>query len=177
MTDYKKAVENLAQNKSDFIFSNSSPEHASIVLSTMIKHSEREFRIYDDNLSGDVANLNEEFYSNLENFVKSEKILKIVIDSDEHRESRIFQDLLSYKKLFPNNIQISIASESFKNTIRSVFNKTVNFAIGDSSSFRIEDIMQSEVGRRKAICCFNNTKITKQLVNSFDIEFPSCQSI
>ena len=179
VTEYQKAVENLAINNSDLVFNNSSPLHASIVLSTMIRHSESEFRIYDDNLSGDIADLNEEFYTNLDDFIKSNKILKIVIDSNhnDYKETRIYKQLIDYKNKFPQNVFIKISNDSFKETIKKVFDKNVNFAIGDKKSFRIEDILQVEKGLRKAICCFNNPKVSEKLVASFDNSFINCQSI
>lgn len=179
VNDYKKAVENLAINNSELIFNNSSPVHASIVLSSMIKHSDSEFRIYDDNLSGDIADLNEDFYTNLSEFIESNKTLKIVIDSnhDDYKDTKIYKQLISYKNSHPQNVFIKISNDSFKETINKVFDKNVNFAIGDKKSFRIEDIMQTETGLRKAICCFNNSSMSKKLVSSFDLGFQTCQSI
>ena len=55
INEYIERVEWLATTKSDFIFPNSSAIHANIVLSKIIKYSEKEVRIYDDKLDGDIA--------------------------------------------------------------------------------------------------------------------------
>lgn len=178
LKNYKEAVENLALMDSDFPFNNSSPDHAAIVLSIMLKYSEHEFRIYDDNLSGDIADLNNDFYVNLENFVASGKTLKIVVDSIKSRENKIFTTLMKLRKQHPTTVFIAIASDSFKNRIRSVYDRPLNFALGDKNSSRIEDVMENiTIPHRKAYCCFNNKKYSSKLISAFDSEFKGCLAV
>lgn len=171
--DYKEAVENLAKAKSDFLFGNSSPYHAAIVLGTMLKYSENEFRLYDDNLNGDIADEADGFfYKNLEDFVYSGKTLKIVVDNIQNRENRIFTTLNKYRENFPNRVFISTSTPKFTNTINSVYKKNINFGISDDRSFRIEDV--TDIIERKAICNFNSRERAKKLIDAFDAEFDNC---
>ena len=177
LDQYKKAVNNLAALKSSLVFNNSSPEHAAIVLSTMLKYSQNEFRVYDNDLSGDISELNPDFFSNLSLFVEANKVVKIVIDSLEtSANTTAYTTLLSYKKMFPETVLISVANDEFKESIFEIYNKKINFALGDKSFFRIED-SNSQGSQRKAICCFNNPSVTQKLAQVFDRAFSSCQSI
>lgn len=177
MEPYKKAVETLAKASSNYLFNNSSHEHAAIVLATMINHTQKELRIYDDNLSGDIADKNEEFYQNLDKFIYAGKQLSIVVDKIEDRNNRLMKTLSDLKSKFPSAVKIAITSEVFKTEIKNIFNKNINFALSDNKAFRIEEIKDESENTRKAIVCFNDTKNTTKILTVFDAYLNTCQPL
>jgi hypothetical protein len=177
LQQYKTAVENLASSKSNLIFNNSSPEHAAIVLSAMLKYSNSEFRIYDNDLSGDISELNPDFFDNLSAFISAGKSVKIVIDSlEQSANSQAYKSIIKYKEMYPNTVKLAIANDSFKDSVSKMFEKKINFALGDKTSFRIEDSI-GDLQQRKAYCCFNNPNITQKLADVFDSSFISCKAL
>lgn len=179
LKEYKGAVKALSKLKSDLVFQNSSHDHAAIVLSEMMSASQKIFRIYDDNLSGDVADNSPEFLASLREHVTSGKIFKIVVDSIENcSDSKVCMLINELKSENPERVEIALSNDEFKNSIRGVFNKKINFAVGDESSFRIEE-MDDEgiVGSRKAICSFNKPTVSRKLINAFDLSFAKCESV
>ena len=172
---YKQAVKNLADSESDFIFRNSSDIHANIVISNMLRVSNSEFRIYDDNLSGDIADKDADFYLNLEKFLASGRILKIVVDEVKDKTNRIYMFLKEKKSMYPKNIFLSKSNESFKLNMTKIYEKPINCAIGDSKSFRVEFLTEAKT--RKALCSFNSPSVSSVLIKTFDKSFALCEEI
>lgn len=172
---FKEAIRNLAELKSNFMFNNSNPDHAALVLTTMLEYSHKEFVIYDDNLSGDLANRENDFYYQLEGFVERNGRLKIVVDEVKDKESRIYQALVEMHKEHPERVSLRLASKDFQASvhellIHGVKHKDLNFACGDSTSFRLE----ADRGERKALCSFNRPDVASVLVSTFDKKFNTC---
>ena len=173
LDNYRKSIEILAKTESKLIFKNSNSQHASIVLSNLINTSKDNVFIYDNDLSGDIGGHSEELLTSIIEFVKSKRILKIVIN--ELGGENYFQDrLLELKERFANFLNISIASEAFKQSIKKQFGVDLNFAVGDKSKFRIE---HDANGERKAFCSFNNTEYSKMINQLFENNVNSCQNI
>lgn len=177
MDEYKEAIETLAKAKSDFIFNNSSPSHANIVLTTMLKHTIKEFKVYDDNLSGDIADKDNEFYETLRQCVENGKTIKIVVDKIQSKENKIFSFLSELKSQFKDFVYVSIASEEFKTNVTRLYDKPINFAVNDINSFRMEDVSLSGLRQAKAICSFNNYEYSHKLERAFDLEFKNCEIV
>ncbi len=176
LASYKNAVEDLCQSESDYEFKNSSPQHASIVLSTMIKHSTHEILIYDQDLSGDIALNSNDFFMSILDKAREGLIFKIVIDTIDEKDGFTNKFFKLLNKIFPKNVYIKISNDKFKDIIyKANNNKLLNFAVSDSKSYRIEEIDNGlDFTNRKASCCFNNPKFAKILKSVFDEQFSSC---
>lgn len=178
--EYLSAVDFFARTKSDFIFPNSSPDHAAIVLATIFKYSERDVMIYDNSLNGDIADTNTYLIDAIKEYVKdSNKKIKIVIrDDSKHENSRIYQLLSSYVKEDKSNVDIRKATTSFTNEVVGIYNKDINFAIGDSTSFRMEkNESAGQNNTREAICSFNRSSYANKLSSVFEKHFFYCPKV
>lgn len=177
LRDYEDAVETLASEKISHLFRNSSPHHAAIVLTAMLKYAEEEMKIYDEDLTGDISDKNPSFYSELDNFVRSNKMLTVVVRNrtfmdceDSESVSKIYLRLKDYTENYPN-VKVCLASDEFKEAIHNVFDTDVNFALGDDQSYRLELAKD-----RHAVCDFNNKERGKKLNDAFVSTISSCNS-
>lgn len=170
---YIEAVKQLAELNSDFMFNNSSPKHAAIVLSVMMENAGKEFLIYDDNLKGDLEMEYKGFLPSLIKYVRKDGVLKIVIDDNALQDSDIYKTLKELKGSNPKNVFVKVANKEFTNVIQSRFGQSVNFAVTDNS-FRLEESDIKGTAKRKAICSFNNSKISGKLRKVFEDQFDYC---
>ena len=177
---YLSAVEFFARTKSDFIFPNSSPEHASIVLATIFKYSTTEVLIYDNSINGDIADSNQYLLDAIKNYVeKTSKVVKIVIrDDSKHENSKIYNLLSGYIKEKRSNIDIRKATKNFRDEVVNIYDKDINFAVGDKTSFRMEKNDSTETNiQREAICSFNRTSTANKLSSVFENHFSVCPKV
>jgi len=174
---YITAVEMLAKTQSSFLFDNSSHLHAAIVVTTMLKYSNIDVCIYDDDLSGDIADKYEPFYSELSSFFERGKTLKILIEKNNFKETRIYETLYNLKSKYPNYLFVRQANDSFSSEIKNVYNSPINFAVSDSKAYRIEKIEVPKTEKRSAFCCFNEKRVAEQLKRIFEIHFSNCTSL
>ncbi len=177
---YKNAVEALCLANSDFEFKNSSPEHAAIVITTMIKFAKKEVLIYDQDLSGDIALRSQDFFYAVKDFVQDgTKILKIVIDRVDDEEGITKNFFSTLKQLYPKNVIIKKSNDNFVNSINKINNNniSINFAVADSKAYRIEESDNlKDYANRKAFCCFNEPKLSIALKRAFEEQFDECPS-
>jgi hypothetical protein len=176
---YKEAVENLAESQSDFIFPNSNGFHAAVVLGAIVRHAKKRFRIYDDNLKGDISSefdAYKEFLPALVKHVESGRNLQIVLREDNERDSPIYKIVKDLHTKYKALICVRKASPSFRQLVKDTFDKDVNFAVGDDVSFRLEEYVDDERGR-KAICSFNQPSYAEKLNKIFDKEFADCETV
>lgn len=177
--DFKIAVSNLARSKSDFIFNNSNPDHASVVIAKMLEVAESEFIIYDDDLSGDLANRNEELYDNLAQFVRKKGKLRVVVDNVSDSSNRIYKFISDLHGQYPENVSLRKSSEEFRKGINALTKEIypneseINFACGDRVSFRVETVKN----QRKALCSFNRPSIANHFWQRFDLNYSSCRPL
>jgi hypothetical protein len=170
LSEYKKAVEIMALSKSPLIFKNLDHQHASIVISTIMKHSDDAVFIYDTDLSGDIALLRDEIQTEIENLLKNKKKLKIVVQKETPNNSfqEFLKDLLAK---YPEQLDVRLAGKDFIEAIVKEYSLNFNFTVGDNNKFRIE---HNEPGKRKAICSFNNQEYGVALSELFTTHFNSC---
>ena len=144
----------------------------------MLKHSDEEFRIYDNDLSGDIAEQYEGFYPALIDYVvKRKHILKIVIENHNIENTKIFKLLEILNKAHSDKVFVKKSSPLFKKEINSLFDNPVNFAIADSSAIRLEESGNADELTRKAFCSFNKPEIVNSLKKVFDAQFETCESV
>lgn len=178
LQEFREAVAGLAESKSDFVFRNDDHEHAAIVISNMLKVANKSFVIYDDDLSGDIAEKSKdgELYDCLTDFVNRGGLLRIVVDEVSNTENNIYQHIANLKQQHSDNVFLSKSNDELRSKVNkfaadSRFTDTeINFASGDSCSFRLETVKNE----RKAICSFNKPDIASHLTSIFDSEFEHC---
>lgn len=175
---YEAAIDLLAQAKSDRIFQNDNVSHAAIVIKKILEFSKTEVAIFDDDLSGDVSDKSNDFLNVLRHSVtKEQKILRIAVKQRrKHLDSNIARTLRELIKLYPDRVQVKLASQEFLNVINETVEKIgikehINFAVGDNDSFRLE----FPAGERKAFCSFQNEFFSSALLSIFEKKFNDCE--
>jgi len=170
--DYITAINFLAESKSDFIFNNSKPELAAIVMAAIINYSDDEIRIYDNCLNGDISNQHSSLLESIMHSLESGKKIKLALQKEIECKSEICKTLTRYQEEFPKGLDIRIANESFRKNIKDVLGKDIYFIVGDNDAYRMET--ENVPNIRKGICSFNGPDITKKLIKAFDKEFKNC---
>jgi hypothetical protein len=179
LDEYKASVEGLARAKSDFVFPNSSHRHAAIVLSCIVKYSNKIVRIYDDALQGDISGEYDpykELLPLIEFHIHSKKRLEIVVRDGGKKSSAIYETLERLSKPFKDTLKVCAATPTFKKSVKEAFGADINFAVGDDSSFRIEQYVHSRK-ERKAVCSFNKPDYAKVISDIFDEQLENCTPV
>ncbi|HMJ46045.1 MAG TPA: hypothetical protein VK498_01860 [Ferruginibacter sp.] len=174
---YKDAIERLAATKSDLEFPNSSVEHASIVVEALIKYADSEVRIYDDSISGDL-DINSAISNQFKTIVNAGKQLKVVVRHHVKNDSNIYKTLKDLSVSHPKQVEVRIASSKFTTSVKNELGNDLNFATGDKSAYRLENLEKKADGKiiRTAQGSFNRPEKTKKLVQIFDENFASCNA-
>ena len=181
--EYRSSIEELAHEKVDFEFGNSSAKHAAVVLANILKTSDS-VCIYDTHLEGDIAYEHVDFLSSLSTFLKTEgKSLRIVIrEFADVRKARLYSALSNLKSNI-GDLDIRLVSPEFVSAATDyAANHTqhsdVNFAVGDGRAYRLEMYNGRPNGRfHKARCNFNGTDTAGSLTAIFDEHFDSCEEV
>lgn len=179
LAEYKAAIEGLAKSKSEFLFPNSGHRHAAIVLSCIVKYSNDIVRIYDDGLEGDISGIYDpykEFLPLLEFHIHSKKRLEIVVRDASEKDSAIYKTLESLSYLFADTLKVCVASPAFQESVKEALGADINFAVGDSAAFRIEQYVHRSK-KRRAVCSFNKPDYAKVLNDIFDSQLASCEPV
>ena len=150
---YKIAVDSNAKNGANFVFENSSPKHAAIVTSTIFKYAEKSIIIFDDNLNGTTADFEEDFYENVENFLKKDGDLKIVIDHKLKKDNPVFLKLKEFKNK-NYKIELYTPSNEFLDAFTIDNTTKIYCTLADNKMYRFE----TSNTHKKAYCNFNDDK-------------------
>ncbi len=143
MTDslYAENIDFLAANKKDEEFFNSSEAHAQIVLSSMVKYSNKDVNIYCGNMCTDVSN-DPTYLKEIKSFLddRNGTINVLLCDyNDSFKEKEIYKLLSAY-------IPLKVKVKKTKKVL--LFNnKPVHFTISDSSAFRLETDIDAKMAR------------------------------
>jgi hypothetical protein len=166
LNEYREAIEFLAEKQEDFAYDNKGADHAVIVLINMLKNTKNEFLMFSGTFNGDVAD-KKEFLEELQNYIKSGKIFKLVLEENVNTKSEALQLIEDLEKE-KENVQITIAKEKFIEELKRIFdNEVLHFSVSDEKSYRLE------VGKNefKAVCNFNDPKIAKELKRLINLNF------
>ncbi len=185
LSTYEAAVEHLASAKENFDFPNKDNNHASIVISALIKYSQ-EVRFFVKNLDGSIADIKDStnesrFINALREFLSIGKCMKIVVkekmEPKDEEQSEIFKFLKGAINDY-STLDVRYTSTSFASNQQnglSVKNegdvKDFYYMVGDKSSYRIN----FDRDNHKAICNFNNEPVASILVKNFDNHFLTCK--
>jgi hypothetical protein len=168
---YRKAIEQLAKDGSTLLFNNTGVEHASAVVSTILKTAQKEVLIYAQNMNGDISK-NGDYISSLSKFLVFGKTMKVLVDNIPETESEAFS-LLKVFSSFNDGVSIRIANQEFKDNLTTEYKLPYHFCVGDDRMIRIE----TDPSMHKAICSFNNVNHATKLKGIFNSHFNSCETI
>jgi hypothetical protein len=161
---YSEHLFNLAKNKKNEKFFNSSSDHAIVVHQALAKYAERYIDIYSRSLCSEISN-NPDYCKYIQQFLESspENKIKIILtnyNADEFKEKPIAKILAS----FPNQVQL----KSYKGEIQYE-GKPVNFTVTADRAFRLE----TDIENYKAFGNFNSPEQAAILRENFDKLFNS----
>jgi len=175
--DYIESTTRLARDKSSLVFTSSNPVNAAIVMGNILRFSEREVRIYEDSICGDIADTTDFFLKNLDRFLQEQKHIKIVVRNFSENESEIFKALTHYSEKYHENVELRLASEEFKQNIQDSVDKDVNFIVNDVFGYRADIFAKNEPESRIAFSSFNDQIMSEKLIRIFDEKYHTCESV
>ena len=161
---YSEHLFDLAKNKKNEVFFNSSFEHAKVVHQALAKYAEKYIDIYSRSLCSEISN-NQEYCQSIQRFLESsqENQIKIILtdyDAAEFKEKPIAKILAN----FPNQVYI----KSYNGEVRYKGNP-VNFTVTADRAFRLE----TDIENYKAFGNFNSPEQATVLRENFDKLFNS----
>lgn len=166
---YKNALDSLIEQNSNLTFNNSGPSHASIVISSIFRHSREIVRIYANNMNGEISRIGD-YLKELDNYLNSNKILKVILDRTPKNTSPAYDKIMNS---ISNNVEVRIASQAFSREVAFHYTPTTHFVTGDDKMLRLE----YDNFNHQALCGFNNHRLTSPLINIFDRHFNGCNKI
>lgn len=161
---YSEHLFDLAKNKKNEVFYNSSSEHAKVVHQALAKYAEKYIDIYSRSLCSEISN-NQEYCQYIREFLKSstDNQIRIILtdyNADEFKEKTIAKTLAD----FPSQVQL----RSYKGEVQYE-GKPVNFTVTADRAFRLE----TDIKNYKAFGNFNSPEQAIVLRENFDRLFNS----
>lgn len=161
---YTDTLNNLSNSKSDPLFSNSSPIHASIVFANIFRTAENYVNIFTQNL--DARIFGKYCLGYLEDFLSIGGVLSVVVCEAPNKESPVLKLIEKYHRKTPQNISIGIATSISIEKIKYLNNGILcNFCFADDRMYRKE----FDVNRCLALGSFNRPEEVKELKNYFSV--------
>jgi len=168
--EYRENIKWLAKNRIDEVFYNSNEDHAVVILSELIKNSERYVHIVCENMNPrvtsklDYLNAVQEFLSN----DKHREIKILLTDYDKSFDKSKIADLLRrYKD------QVSIKCFEPEEKIFNEDDSPVNWTVADNRAFRLEE----NTDECMAFGNFNDPYLAGNLNESFDFFFKDSKEV
>ncbi len=161
-SDYPNALDYLAKEKCNERFRNGGAINRVWTLSTLIKYSNKQIKIYET--ESNISHYNEEIIKELSSFIWSKKgYLKILLDSFQKKS--LFSDFVK-DNYYTEKIKINL-------TNRKLLNKDDlegHFILGDNSKFALSFYPNKE-SKIKTIVNFNEKKFSMDLNQFFEETF------
>lgn len=163
-TIYSDHLFDLAKNKKDEVFFNSSSEHAVVVHQALAKYAEEYIDIYSRSLCSEISN-NSDYCQYIKQFLdrSPDNQIRIILtdyDADKFKDKPIAQILSKY----PNQVKM----RSYKGAVQYK-GKPVNFTVTADRAFRLE----TDIENYKAFGNFNSPTQAIVLRENFDRLFNS----
>jgi hypothetical protein len=170
MVEYEKLIENLAKNRESMMYYNSGPDHAAIVFSKIFKYAHTELCILAGNMKGGISNQSS-YLSELRQFLERKGQVKLLLrEFDKKNNPELFQLLSKYQFLFPDQVEVKIATSVLTDTETS---REIHICTGDSSIYRIEE----DIEKYTAKGSFNDPLTTQALNRIFAEMFESASPV
>ncbi len=175
---YRDFLEDLAWNESSDIFSNGGIDYASILMSVLFQHTEKEARIYSIGFRPDLIT-SDPYWPALKTWLSDPKHeLKVLVETDAFLHEEPLQ-LLQQIKVERNKhginstIIVKQISNDSRTDIIQKYGEPCNFAIFDNNKFRYE----YDPEHFKAYGSFNQPENCRVLIDDFDNAFDASNAI
>jgi len=163
ISKYKTLIANLANIKDDYIFPNSSQQHATVVMCNIFRTAEEYVYIVAQDLAGHVSNA--DYVKALKDFLEKDDVeLRVILDQRPVFRSEAINMILEQKN-HSQNTKIEIGYVENTDSIRRFFGgQRIHFTIADERMFRKE----IDTDKFIAIGSFNRTDYVKELKEIFN---------
>lgn len=172
---YREYLEDLAKKKSNETFTNAGKEHASILMSILLRYTNSEVRIFCEGFKPDLI-MTQPYWDALTEFLKrNNNQLLVMVETDKYTSYNPLKLLEETKKLRNNDsIKVrKIRDADKKHLFQELNTEHCNFAIFDDDKFRLEYIPEQYL----AIGSFNQPDSCKRLSDLFDSAFTQAQTL
>lgn len=160
---YEAEIFDLAKNRTDKLFYNSSAEHASIVHKALAMYAQKEICIFSSSMCSEVSN-NEEYCALIKKFLLKSENNKIRIILTDYNDNFCCQQIYQVLKYHPSQVCIKAYNGGVKYN-----DKEAHFTVVDDSAFRLE----TDIEKRMAFGNFNDQTKAVALKEVFDRIFNS----
>lgn len=172
LKDYKRAVEEYAKNRTDYVFQNQGDAHARIVLSSMFLNSKDYIRIAANSLTNMEVVGTTEYVQPLLAFVNkpTTKLDIIVSEYDSNIDNPLFKQLKETDAYAQKRVRIRNANGGcFRDEKKNV----IHFTVADTCMYRYE----TDVEQRSATCNMGGKNFAKSLEDAFDKAFDTLNEV
>lgn len=164
-------IHTIAKNGFDATIPTNHPVEKAILMAEIFKHAKREVKIYDFSLADHIPRQHISFYTELRDFLKAGKSLKIILQNDEKPNSSLYNMLAEYAEN-SQQVQIKVADKDVKENMAIVMKKDVNFIVNDRAAYRFELAQRQDQQQViDAIYSFNDADFSEKLNDAFDFGF------
>lgn len=171
---YQFFLERLAEEQSSELFSNGGIEHASILMSVLLKNTDRIARIFSNGFKPDLI-MTQPYWNSLKEFLENpNNTLLVLVETDKYQDQapmQLLKTVIEKRKELVNGdgvVVVKLLSSNGKDLILKKFgNQHCNFAVYDDNKFRFE----YDPDNFKAYGSFNQPKNCKILKDVFDNAF------
>lgn len=163
MTEYEKTIKNLAKERENEVFYNSSDSHARVVLNSMIENAEKYVHIVCGNMCSEVSN-NPEFLGVVEKFLSEDSNRNFYVLFDKYDSEFLNKKIAIILAKYPEQVIV----KKFKNAASLTYKGIrAHLAISDSRAFRLE----TDVEAKMAFGNFNDEEKSKVFDEVFNRYF------
>jgi len=172
LDEYRKYVRRLAEARSSEIICNADKDHATILLTELVRNSENNLRILCKNMDPEVTG--DTYYINaMTEFLDKENSEVKILMTDHYKDESIFNTSKIYDlfKKYKDKITLKYIKEDELNLV-SIDGELLNFTLSDDAAFRFE----TDVDNNMALGCFNDRETVNVLNEKFYASFDLCKN-
>ncbi len=167
LKEYQKYLMYLLNNKSAAIITNGGVEHAAVLMATLFDSSQENILMFSRGLNPELTD-KEIYYAAFENYIKRGGKLSLLVETTNHKNSRMFSFLREQLKKNNDNIVIrEIKEDDKKQLFENLKSDHCNFSVFDSLMVRFE----YDPKEYKAFGSFNYEEMATHLSKEFNHAF------
>jgi len=175
LEEYRKYVKGLAEARSSEIICNADKDHATILLTELVKNSEKNLRILCKNMKNMDPDVTGDTYyiDAMAEFLNKENSELKILMTDHYKNENYFNssEIFSLLKKYKDKVTLKYIKEDELNLV-SIDGDLLNFTLSDDAAFRFE----TDVDKYMALGCFNDRKTVKVLDEKFSASFNLCKN-
>lgn len=168
-TVYAEKIFNLAKDKADLVFYNSSPEHAIIVHQALVQNADNYVYIFSSSMCTEVSN-NPEYCEIVKRFLSGSENRQIKIILTNYDDGFPEKPIAKVLALFPEQVEV----KRFDGKVEYK-GSPVHFTVSDDRAFRLETNIEEQM----AFGNFNSPEQARDLKEVFEkaFELPSAEAV